>query len=478
MFKALQGVYKSVQACVREKCAYSGYFDCPKGVKQGCLLSPLMFSFFINELAVELSKKGKHGIQLVPGAIELFLMLFADDVVLLSNTVTGLQNQLTNLKKEADRLSLTVNLDKTNIMVFRKGGHLSANEKWIYGKEELKVTNSYTYLGMMFTTKLSISGVLNELSTKGKRGVMAIQKTMRKLNTADPCLFWKMFDTQIEPILTYAAEVWGLDEAQSIEKVHTFAIKRFLNVPLHSSNKMVYGETGRYPLFIRTTVKCIKYWIKLTRLPMTRLSRQAYKMLLAQSEAGRENWTTKVKKVLVENGFGFVWLSQGVGMERHFLRQFKDRLICCYKQNWHSEIEENVKYKWFYSFKCAFQAEKYLCITDRWRRDNFARFRLRTCGLYSNKQWFVIDEQVQNCLCPLCTEEPEDEVHFLFKCKCYASLRQKFAILECASSQPDMNTVFRLLASSDLRVMRSLACFIAMALDIRKKKMEERECTL
>ena len=86
-------------------------------------------------------------------------------------------------------------------------------------------------------------------------------------STADPYLFWKLFDAQIKPILTYAAEVWGFGDVKQIEKVYTFAIKRFLNVPLHSSNKMIYGETGRYPLFITTYVKCIKYWIKLTRSP-------------------------------------------------------------------------------------------------------------------------------------------------------------------------------------------------------------------
>ena len=77
---------------------------------------------------------------------------------------------------------------------------------------------------------------------KERRGVMEIQKSMRRLSTIDPCLFWKLFDAQITPILTYAAEVWGLHDTKQIEKVHTFAIKRFLNVPLHCSNKMIYGE--------------------------------------------------------------------------------------------------------------------------------------------------------------------------------------------------------------------------------------------
>ena len=284
LYNALRSIYDSVLACVRDKSLYSSYFKCPHGVKQGCLLSPQMFSFFINELAVELSKKGKHGVQFIPGAVEIFLLLFADDVILWSRSITGLQNQLNCLKEEADRLSLTVNLDKTNVMVFRKGGYLSIHEKWVYGDAEVKVTNSYKYLGIIFTTKLSLKAAWDEEYKKGEKGVMEILKCMRKLKSNDYSLFWKMFDTQIEPILTYGAEVWGLFENCEMEKVHTFAMKRFLNVPFHVSNKVIYGETGRYPLYIRTYVKCIKYWLKLLKLPTSRICRQAYEMMLIQQE--------------------------------------------------------------------------------------------------------------------------------------------------------------------------------------------------
>jgi hypothetical protein len=296
LYMALKGVYKSVLACVRVNGIYSDFFDCPNGVKQGCLLSPQMFSFFINELAMELSRKGRHGIQLIPGAVEIFLLLFADDVVLLSGTVKGLQTQLSRLKEEADRLGLTVNLDKTNIMVFRMGGHLSVLEKWYYGNLQLKVTNSYKYLGMTFTTKLSLNNTWEESIRKAKKGVIEILKSLKKLNSIDCFLFWKLFDMQIEPVLTYAAEVWGLNGNLQIEKVHTYALKRFLNVPIHSSNTVLYGEMGRYPLYIKCYVKCIKYWLKLLKLPQSRLCRQAYDMMLSQLELDKQNWASKVKK--------------------------------------------------------------------------------------------------------------------------------------------------------------------------------------
>ena len=88
------------------------FIECFQGLKQGCILSPILFSMLINELANEILEKGKRGVSLGPAEIELFLLLFADDLTLLSSTVIGLQNQLNVLQEATQRLGLTVNLHK------------------------------------------------------------------------------------------------------------------------------------------------------------------------------------------------------------------------------------------------------------------------------------------------------------------------------------------------------------------------------
>ena len=126
-----------------------------------------------------MSKTGKHGIQLIPGTTETFLLLFADDIILLSNTIVGLQNQLDSLKKAADRLYLTVNLEK-KIMVFRMGGHLATRERWLYGNAVVKVTNAYKYLSMIFTTKLSVSAALSDVCKTKQKTTTTKQKQKTK----------------------------------------------------------------------------------------------------------------------------------------------------------------------------------------------------------------------------------------------------------------------------------------------------------
>ena len=64
-------------------------------------------------------------INFVQDMVQVFLLLFADDVAFVTLKPGGLQKRLDNLKAEADRLKLEMSLAKTSIIVFRRGGALS-----------------------------------------------------------------------------------------------------------------------------------------------------------------------------------------------------------------------------------------------------------------------------------------------------------------------------------------------------------------
>ena len=64
------------------------------GVRQGRVLSSTISSLFIGQLAYYITDTGRHGIQLLSGLIELFILLFADDVALSASTPCGLENKL------------------------------------------------------------------------------------------------------------------------------------------------------------------------------------------------------------------------------------------------------------------------------------------------------------------------------------------------------------------------------------------------
>ena len=136
-----------------------------------------------------------------------------------------------------------------------------------------------------------------------------------------------MFDCQIQPILTYGSEVWGLlDNQESIERVHLSALKRFLGVSSKSPRHLIYGETGRHPLFVNTYARCIKFCLRLTCMDDRRYPRKACRLLNLQ----RQNYTTwacKVRNVLYKFGFGVVWEMHGVGNVNLFIKKFKGTLL-------------------------------------------------------------------------------------------------------------------------------------------------------
>ena len=148
MLRILHSMYISVRSCVRCPDNLTECFECPNGVRQGCVLAPTLFSFLINELALDIAQNGMHGVQLTPDVVQVLIMLFANDVLLTSYCVAGLQRHIDVLKHFADNFSMTVNMSKTKIIMFRKGGFLAANEVWRYGEEEVEVVNSYKYLGL------------------------------------------------------------------------------------------------------------------------------------------------------------------------------------------------------------------------------------------------------------------------------------------------------------------------------------------
>ena len=298
-----------------------------------------------------------HRNETTPDIIQMLIMLFADDVILTSYCVKCLQIQINLLKRYADNFSMTVNMYETKITVFRKGGFLGANEIWRYRNEVIEVVNCYKYLGLHFTTKLSLTQTVNELATKAKARTAQVLKCLWRLGSVHSEVFFKIYDAQILPVLMYGSEIWGYQRFDAIEKAHLFACKRLLNVGFQTPNAMMLGDLARFPIFILTAVRCIKFWLRILRLPEERLTKKAYNMLIHLQENGKKTWTFHVMQLIYTNGFGEVWFEQGVGDAGAFLRCFRQRSVDQYTQGWATDIETKERFEFYSSFKRIFQSE-------------------------------------------------------------------------------------------------------------------------
>ena len=138
LYKCVRSMYEDVKARIRRSAKFTDFINCTPAVKQGDVCSGVLFSLFINELVLDIINNGRPS----SDSVQLVILLFADDMLLLSETVIGLQTQLNSLFSATTRLQLEVNKNKSNIVVFRKGGYLGVREKWVYDGCMMKVVNS------------------------------------------------------------------------------------------------------------------------------------------------------------------------------------------------------------------------------------------------------------------------------------------------------------------------------------------------
>ena len=465
MLRALRGIYSSVQACVLGNEGLSEYFQCLQGLKQGCILSPELFSLLINDLALEILSKARHGVSLGVAEIELFLLLFADDLTLIATTIVGLQNQLNVLHTATVRLGLTINLEKSKVVVFRKGGFLGCRERWFFGGGQLDVVNSFKFLGLIFSTRLSFIAAMEDAATRAKKCTVEILRALRKINCISPVVFFKLFDSQVTPILLYGAEVWGYKQFVSVERVHLFACKSFLRVCNKTPNDVVYGELGRFPLYITALIKCVKYWLKLLSQPENCYSKKCYNMLLMLHNRGKATWASHVRNILVNNGFEQVWLF-GCGSEKLFVRELRERLFSSFIHGWFTHISTSENVGMYGTFKSVFVREKYtMCIKSESYRSALARFRMGVSEI--NKHKFRFSKNRQEKCCKFCKQKIEDEIHFVFVCPKYGDLRSKF--LYFVRPEEHNETLVNMLNTDNEELIKKLAMYIFFAQKSRSR---------
>ena len=128
-----------------------------------------------------------------------------------------------------------------------------------FNGNETEIANTYKYLGYTLTTKLSSNSACEEYASKAKGKLLDLMKTMWSLGSLKHNRLFSTAGAQIKPMLLYASEMWGTSTLCIIESAHLFACKRLLSLSDNSPNHMVYGETGRYPLYIDSTIASLKY---------------------------------------------------------------------------------------------------------------------------------------------------------------------------------------------------------------------------
>ena len=453
-------MYSTVKSCVKNGNLLSDFFDYTIGLRQGETISPILVSLFLEDLELFLLENPNSGINI--NELSIIILLFADDMVIFAKNPSELQSNIDKLSEYCDKWGLEVNVDKTKTMVFRKRGPLKLDELWTY---KGKSVDNFSYLGTLFHYTGSFAQNREYLSSKALKALNVLLVNCSKFRLSAKILC-QLFDAFVGSILGYSCETWGKSKSKDIERIHLKFCKRILCVNNRSCNMAVYGELGRYPLYITRYIRIVKYWFKIMNSNNI-IIQDVYNDAYGDYLKGKKNWVSDVKSIFDDFGFSEVFINPTFDL-KEFVPLLKERMIDCFKQEWFAKISNSTMLTLYKHVKSNFKSEEYLDKLPLLSRSYICKLRISAHSLQIQTGRFSRNNIPRNeRLCQVCQNgEIEDEFHFSLVCPKYEHLRRKY-LDKYFYIRPSMFKFIALLSSNELNVLSMFGNYLTAAFSLR-----------
>lgn len=149
--------------------------DASQRVRQGCILSPVLFNIFISDLPGILDDIFPEPAKLGNDKC-LSSILWADDLLMISESKDGIRKMIQKLVKYSEENGLKINEDKTKCMINKNGRHIRCNIKC----HNLSVTSvrEYKYLRFLVIPSGETSSGIKDLRSRELYAVVQLRKKM------------------------------------------------------------------------------------------------------------------------------------------------------------------------------------------------------------------------------------------------------------------------------------------------------------
>ena len=420
------------------------------GVKQGCPLSPLLFAIYLNDI-----DSVADGVQGALTGTPNFLvthMLFADDLSLMSNGPDHLQTMLNKLRVYAQRKSLTVNTQKSEVMCFNSN---TDNLPPLYfDGTQLPYTDSFKYLGMICDKNINLSTAAEAALRPFTAGTFRVKKFVQENDLAHRlhAHMW-LLKTYAIPAGMYASQIWatpclqqGRDMDNPLQKWLLTVLKRILGVRDTTPSWCVMRECGLEPLQFNWFRAAMRLYNSLTQCN----SSTAKKILQADIQLSTQSndcWSSHVLSAMDGLTQSYIFKQKLQSCEPIDLSRFVVDLRERHLEYWapfsDTHPREHNSKRLTYHQWCAlptnraqvtrspYSLPKYMHLDlPRDVIRSVARFRLRVHTLrHETATW----NHTSSPACDICDadDDVQDEQHVLFHCTHpqVVSLRTKYTSL-------------------------------------------------
>ena len=482
LYSLIKNLYSKSSCFIKLGSKRTKTFQYERGVRQGCILSPLLFNLYLNELSILLDESSPDDCIILPNGSKLTSLLYADDLVLLSRSREGLQKYINTVSLFCSKWQMNINEKKSKVMVFCKKTSKKLKQESIFSlnNKNLEVVQDYTYLGVKMNSTGNFTAHQSLSREKALHAFFNVSRIVdfKKLK---PHQASKLFDSLISPILTYGSEVWGVYEKQDfekwdktpIEKAHLRFCKYYLGVNSKASNLACRSELGRFPLKVFIDKLILKYFNHIMNLPENSIAKQCFKVSESLFERRKICYHLQLYQMLtaynIPNVNSLEYL-KGKFSHKNYHKSMKDK----YCDLWNSKLKESRKLTFFRCFKEKFEVEKYLDLLKNFDlRRQFTKFRVSNhklaieMGRYSKQK-----TPAELRLCVFCNHNAvETEEHMFLHCPFYSTLRsdffQKIKSDDSFTNKEPQKMIYNLISSKNESEIFYTSKFISKCFEMR-----------
>ena len=308
LIEAIKSMYNNSRCYIRTKNMASKLFEVPDGLRQGGVLSPVLFIITMNEI-IQKSREGAKALRIGyknMKPVEITECAFADDLVIFAKKEEELQRNINVWKENLGEYNLKINISKSKVMMISRS---SRNIKIQIDNIQMEQVEDFKYLGTVIEAKGNNNLEVDSRIDSALKVYHSLRTSVINKKEISRKTKLTVYKTILRPVLMFACESWVLSQ-QNESRLQALEMKYLRRVLGVTRMDRLRNDYIRKELEVESILELInkrklQWFGHLARMNSERQVRKVWEAGITEKrERGRppENWYSATSKLLKKKG--------------------------------------------------------------------------------------------------------------------------------------------------------------------------------